>query len=213
MAAQAAVQMEGRVREDAHGTIVEAIPQAPDLAHLTLSPAAERQRGFSHVYPTPKINGDFNMAKANRMYIIVDIDGTIANNEHRQHHVQNDLGHKNWDAFFHEMGQDRPFAHMWELVHALSKSFDILYVTGRPEQYRDRTARWMRKHSFPDGDGIVMRPTKDHRPDHEWKLEILKHIRDVEKRVILMAFDDRDSVVKMWRENGVPCMQVAEGKF
>jgi hypothetical protein len=30
---------------------------------------------------------------------------------------------------------------------------------------------------------------------------------------ILCAFDDRDKVVKMWRDNNVTCLQVAEGNF
>jgi len=28
-----------------------------------------------------------------------------------------------------------------------------------------------------------------------------------------MVFDDRDKVVNMWRENGIPCLQVAPGNF
>ena len=28
-----------------------------------------------------------------------------------------------------------------------------------------------------------------------------------------LAFDDRDRVVAMWREEGVPCFQVAPGDF
>lgn len=29
----------------------------------------------------------------------------------------------------------------------------------------------------------------------------------------IMAFDDRDRVVKMWRDAGIPCAQVAPGDF
>jgi len=29
----------------------------------------------------------------------------------------------------------------------------------------------------------------------------------------IMAFEDRSRVVKMWREAGIPCAQVAEGDF
>lgn len=32
-------------------------------------------------------------------------------------------------------------------------------------------------------------------------------VKDVE------AFDDRQQVVDMWRDNGVPCAQVAPGRF
>jgi hypothetical protein len=30
---------------------------------------------------------------------------------------------------------------------------------------------------------------------------------------ILCVFDDRDKVVKMWRDNGITCMQVNYGDF
>jgi len=30
---------------------------------------------------------------------------------------------------------------------------------------------------------------------------------------ILCTFDDRDKVVKMWRDNGITCMQVNYGDF
>ena len=33
------------------------------------------------------------------------------------------------------------------------------------------------------------------------------------KNDIVCVFDDRDKVVKMWRENGLDCFQVANGNF
>jgi len=57
-----------------------------------------------------------------------------------------------------------------------------------------------------------MRPDDDRRPDDEIKAEILGRMRETGLQP-LMAFDDRDKVVAMWRANGVPCAQVAEGAF
>ena len=57
-----------------------------------------------------------------------------------------------------------------------------------------------------------MRKEGDHRPDHIIKLELLAQIRSDGFEPI-MAFDDRNSVVKMWRDAGIPCAQVAEGDF
>ena len=34
-----------------------------------------------------------------------------------------------------------------------------------------------------------------------------------DKDRILCVFDDRDKVVKMWRDSGLTCMQVAPGNF
>lgn len=52
----------------------------------------------------------------------------------------------------------------------------------------------------------------DHRPDHVVKFELLKQIV-WDGYAPIMAFDNRDQVVKMWRGIGIPCAQVAEGSF
>ncbi len=57
-----------------------------------------------------------------------------------------------------------------------------------------------------------MRSEGDHRPDYKVKEELLGRILKDGFEPI-MAFDDRDQVVKMWREAGVPCAQVADGNF
>ena len=36
---------------------------------------------------------------------------------------------------------------------------------------------------------------------------------DMDEAVVVAVFDDRDKVVKMWREIGLTCMQVAPGNF
>jgi hypothetical protein len=59
---------------------------------------------------------------------------------------------------------------------------------------------------------LYMRRRNDRRPDYIVKAELLDQLLADGYRPI-MAFDDRDQVVKMWREKGVPCAQVAEGNF
>lgn len=59
---------------------------------------------------------------------------------------------------------------------------------------------------------LRMRRAGDHRPDDIVKREILDQMRADGWRPV-MAFDDRARVVKMWREAGIPCAQVAEGDF
>ena len=143
---------------------------------------------------------------------IVDIDGTVADNAHRQFALTVNDGKPNWDLFFNLMGEDKPIPHMQQLLSDLHQYWTkFVYCTGRPERFRALTASWLDKHDFPNH-GIYMRPDGDHRPDHIVKAEMLAEIRRDGWKPI-MAFDDRDTVVKMWRENGVPCAQVAEGNF
>jgi hypothetical protein len=53
------------------------------------------------------------------------------------------------------------------------------------------------------------RPAGDHTPDTELKAGWLAQASPKPD----LVFDDRASVVAMWRANGIPCCQVAEGDF
>lgn len=149
--------------------------------------------------------------------VIFDIDGTLANAQHRIHHIKKRP--KDWDSFFGSMIDDKPFWHIREVLLSLrnGNTMPIIFASGRPEKYRDVTVQWLEKWDLHDSilSGhirLYMRPDGDRRDDDIVKREILgKMWQDGWEP--LMAFDDRDRVVKMWRDNGVPCLQVAEGDF
>lgn len=59
---------------------------------------------------------------------------------------------------------------------------------------------------------LLMRGQGDMRPDHAVKHELFNaHIRDAYD--VLLALDDRDRVVALWRSLGIVCLQVDEGNF
>lgn len=136
------------------------------------------------------------------MAIIVDIDGTLADNKHRQSLVQ--TAPKQWDEFFKLCEFDSVIEPVAEVVRSMNRDHHILIVTGRPERYRESTVRWLRKHNVPFW-SLYMREDDDHRPDHIIKHEILTQIRYVHDPIL--AIDDRPEVVNMWRENGIICLQ------
>jgi hypothetical protein len=141
------------------------------------------------------------------MSIIVDIDGTIADNMHRQSILEAEP--KNWDAFFSECHLDLPIEPVVEIVQILDKYHSILIVTGRSDKYRELTTLWLKKYEIPFEE-LYMRKDGDFRPDHEIKEEILHIIRQSYNP--FLAIDDRQSVVDMWRRNGLICLQ-NEPKF
>lgn len=144
-----------------------------------------------------------------RCYIF-DIDGTIADLSHRLPHIQKTP--KDWDAFFAACPDDVPIIHTIKLAIDLALAeARIVYVSGRSDQCRPETEAWLRHHALPAG-RVYMRQAGDHRPDHEVKVELLNQLR-ADGLVPVMAFDDRNSVVKMWRGLGIPCAQVADGDF
>lgn len=144
-----------------------------------------------------------------RTYIF-DIDGTIADLSHRLPHIQKEP--KDWPSFFAAVPDDKPIHHIIKLAIDLELAgAAIVYVSGRSDECRKATETWLQQHALPDG-RVFMRKAGDHRPDHQVKVELLEQLR-AEGHKPVMAFDDRNQVVKMWRELGIPCAQVADGDF
>lgn len=50
-------------------------------------------------------------------------------------------------------------------------------------------------------------------PDEKLKRLWLNEMSQADRSRLTAVFDDRDKVVAMWREAGVPCFQVAPGEF
>jgi predicted secreted acid phosphatase len=144
-----------------------------------------------------------------RCYLF-DIDGTIADLTHRLHHIEKTP--KDWDAFFDSCHKDAPIPHIVELAALISKHARVIFVSGRSDRCRSETMEWLCKHGLGQSVGLFMRKDGDHRPDNVVKLELLEQIKSRGYEPI-MAFDDRNQVVEMWRANGVPCAQVAPGDF
>ena len=143
--------------------------------------------------------------------IIFDIDGTLANCEHRLFHVRQKP--KRWDLFNKNMVHDTPHADIVWMFKVLQERSDttMLIASGRGEEDRAKTVQWLADHDI-NYVKLYMRPAKDYRSDDIIKFEILNQIR-AEHGEPWMVFDDRNQVVEMWRKNGVRCNQVAPGDF
>lgn len=141
---------------------------------------------------------------------LFDIDGTLADCSHRLRHITR--GEKDWRSFFAACGDDAPIPHIISLALNLwDADQQIIYVSGRSDECRDLTLAWLAKHGLPEAP-LYMRKAGDHRDDDKVKAELLVAVI-ADGWAPVMAFDDRDRVVKMWRDRGIPCAQVAAGDF
>lgn len=143
-----------------------------------------------------------------RCYLF-DIDGTLSDVSHRLHHIQSTP--KNWNAFFDGCKDDAPIAHIVKLARDLNGSEAIVLVSGRSDRVRKQTEEWVGRQGILTTH-LYMRKDGDHRQDNIVKGELLDQIV-ADGFVPIMAFDDRNQVVEMWRAKGVPCAQVAPGDF
>ena len=77
-----------------------------------------------------------------RKLIVCDIDGTIANNDHRNHWIATKP--KNWKAFFAEQDKDTPYEDiLWTLRQYEKDNHTIIFCTGRSEEHRNVTIMWL----------------------------------------------------------------------
>ena len=142
--------------------------------------------------------------------VIFDIDGTLANVEHRRHFVTGKK--KDFTAFYGAMGDDTIMPVTRGLCNTyFMQRWHVVICTGRPEAYRDVTERWLATRGVWYHE-LLMRPNdKWYDRDFEVKQTMLDAI--LEHRKVHVVFDDRDQVVEMWRRNGITCFQVAPGTF
>jgi predicted kinase len=132
--------------------------------------------------------------------IIVDQDGTLAHMSGRSPYDWSRVG---------EDSVDDTVADVVRLHKAAG--YDIIIVSGRDAVCRQITEDWLTSHNIPF-DYIYMRARGDSRKDYVVKREIFdNYIRGHWN--IKFVLDDRNSVVKTWREIGLKCFQVAEGDF
>ena len=142
--------------------------------------------------------------------IIVDIDGTLADIDHRVHHIQKDT--KDWKSFNDEMGGDKLNPWCKDLIIAMKKQGNlIILLTGRDVEHKNHTQTWLKDNQVPY-DYLFMRRLGDMREDDVVKEEIfLQEIK--EQFQILFVVEDRLKVVKKWRELGIVCLQCDWGDF
>ena len=143
--------------------------------------------------------------------VICDLDGTLANIDHRLHFVADQP--KDWAGFFGAISEDSLNTDVANNVSAcIGDGTHLFYVSGRSEQCRAVTEQWLFRHYMDQHQALFMRRDGDHRPDTVVKQEILDRCFPQPLRSqIQMVFDDRPSVIRMWREAGLPVTDCGKG--
>ena len=169
------------------------------------------------------------------MNYIFDIDGTLMDIDHRRHFVEGET--KDWKSFIANIKYDIPNPPVADVMRNLTNyDNNIFFLTGRSEAQRDITIQQIEDCGYnhqnqgdlrPKDDTyrinyhyseiLLMRPDDDYRPDAELKSDLFDKLVGMEEITIrpdeTVIFDDRQSVVDMWRARGLTCFQVAEGDF
>lgn len=137
--------------------------------------------------------------------VLCDIDGTIADIEHRRHFVQVPEGEKkDWKGFFGAMDKDAVRKDVQKiLIDKYNEGKTIIFMSARPDNYKDVTLKWLEDNHLTFAYTVIMRQASDKRPDTDVKRDMINaHFPD--KGVIDAIIDDRPSVLRLWHEMGIP---------
>lgn len=133
--------------------------------------------------------------------IVVDIDGTLA------HH--NDI-RSPYDLS--KVVLDDPDEEVIEVVNCLHEiGYKVIIMSGREDSCRSETIEWLSIHGV-NYDEIHMRKSKDNRRDWIVKDEMIREYVEG-KYYVAFCIDDRNQVVRHYRNMGYKVWQVQDGNF
>lgn len=177
------------------------------------------------------------------MDVIFDIDGTLANAEHRLHFITDPDKAKDWENFLsdEQVANDAPIDQIWTVLHALASArHKILFITGRPARQRKLTIDWLMPIALVELERkmpsrrphprILLaqywadRSTHKHLPRLYMRADGDRRPSHIVKQELLyqarsdgfapkIVFEDRKDDAAMWRKQGLICCQVAEGDY
>lgn len=147
---------------------------------------------------------------------VCDLDNSLCNIDHRLHYIHPKDGQKkNWNAFADAIDKDTLNEDIAEIIKRLGHK-QLIFCSGRHDDYAEKTRKWLTENGFEYHElfkELFMRPRNCYKPDFEVKEAILDFelIPRFGKNIVF--FDDRDQVVRKYRERGYRVLQVAEGSF
>lgn len=137
--------------------------------------------------------------------VIFDRDGTLASVAFTK---PDEEGH-GWDDFNRSIAFDAVVPGVSVLLYLCNQTdVDTILLSGRDGSYRREMEIWLAKNNL-HVDKFFMRKPKDQRRDDVIKREIYETLIAPFWDVILVV-DDRESVCAMWREIGLPLIQVKD---
>lgn len=141
--------------------------------------------------------------------IIVDIDGTLADCEHRRKFLLQTP--KDWKSFHDRC--DRDSLNVWcaDLLCRYQRDHTIILVSGRVRESYQKTVDWLDSYDVPYAK-LFMREKGDYRDDTILKKEIYeREIKGIYE--VTFVLDDRKRLAEMWRAEGLTVLHCAEGNF
>lgn len=143
--------------------------------------------------------------------ILVDMDGTLADNDARHaHFTANGListwDNEQWIAYDKAATADLVIAPVADIVNHLANSYHIAIVTGRKVESQPETELWLDMNGI-SYDDIFMRSSGNRSPNPKFKRAVAESLI-AEGREIHLAIDDHPGVIEEMHDLGIETLLV-----
>lgn len=127
--------------------------------------------------------------------ILFDLDGVIANDEHRVQYAIN----KEWGEYFSLIHKDTPLKEGVALAREYARRPDceVQYLTGRRIDLYEETVQWLTKHGLPNPERITMRGFAHRSILARYKLGVLESALESELFASVHLYEDDPEVVRL----------------
>lgn len=136
--------------------------------------------------------------------VMTDLDGTLALATHRRY------------SQFEHVSTDTPDPFVRDILFNLTQNDEraLIVVTGRPDldNCRSDTEQWIQEVADLPLELLLMRDANDHSPDTLVKQRLFRE-NIVGQYTVDLVLEDKPSLVKMWRNEGLRCYEVANNEI
>lgn len=147
------------------------------------------------------------MVEGKPQAIIVDIDGTLSNSEHREEWLE----HGYRDQYFDLAFNDRLNQWCADLINAYKSNHFIILLTGRPERIMEMTKKWLDYYDV-HYDDLIMRGPMDREQGHIYKQKIYDRVLSKNFNIKLVV-DNDPLICEMFRNIGIPALEYAQERI
>lgn len=138
--------------------------------------------------------------------IVCDLDGTLADNQHRKHLVPAPGGERDWTLYSKACVYDMPIVGVISLINLLWNHYGIFLLSNRESSAMDETRWWLSRHGVMY-DFIKLREPGDVAGSSEYKVQAIESIKDDGYKVHLLI-DDLPSTFTQVSSAGTPVVCV-----
>lgn len=136
--------------------------------------------------------------------VLVDIDGTLANNNHDASYAFRREGYKrDYPYFFKNIAEAEANPHVRDLANRMKDEdgLNLVILTGRDDRYARELITFLERSGVKIS-RVIAKRDGDGRADFEFKKEQLDKLH-AEGLVVVHAIDDRPQSIRVWEGNGI----------